>query len=266
MTDQSFHAEFNLAKKTLVDASKIVLPYLKKAFTITYKEGDASSSIVTQADEETEDFIRKSLEKKFPDHGFIGEETTECKKNTAWIVDPIDGTLAFSRRLPDFGMALALKNGSDVVFSVMYIPYFDKLYTAYTSEGAFLNNKQIKASNTDSIPRSIISLHQKGIRLKKFRDYSENILNSCTVRMSHSSVVESCLVAEGKIDGLIKFEQKIWDLAPEYRLMHEAGATITDEYGDSIIFDFSKDSRQTFVALSDSIVSAGKDSLYLSKS
>lgn len=251
--DKDFHSAFDLAKVVVVDASKIILAYFEKEFTIRYKEGELSSSIVTQADEETEKFIRSAFEKEFPQYGFIGEETPESNKETSWIVDPIDGTLAFSRGLYEFGMAIALKHGSEVVFSVLYLPYFGKLYSAYISEGAFLNDKKIQVSTTDLLNKSVISLHQKGIKLDRFHDYAENVLKNSTVRMSHSSVVESCLVAEGKIEGLIKFEQKIWDLAPEFRLMKEAGAHVTDEHGSSIEFGYSKDSRQTFVSISPNI-------------
>jgi len=261
---KDFHPEFEYAKIAVLDASKIVLSYFQKEFSVSYKEGELSSSIVTQADGETETLIRTTLESKFPDYGFIGEETAELNKEIAWVVDPIDGTLAFSRGLFDFGMALALKRGSDVIFTIMYLPSQSKLYYAYRGEGAFVNDSKINVSKTTLLKSSIISLHQKGANLQQFQDLAKTILQNSTVRMSHSSVVESCYVAEGKIDGLIKFEQKIWDIAPESLLMQEAGARVTDEFGEPLMFNFSKSSRQTFIALSPTITDSKE--LYLSLS
>ena len=64
-------------------------------------------SIVTQADIDTENFLKRELGHAFPAVGFYSEETfknsqDELKKDYVWVVDPIDGTLNFSRRNPLF--------------------------------------------------------------------------------------------------------------------------------------------------------------------
>jgi inositol-phosphate phosphatase/L-galactose 1-phosphate phosphatase len=58
--------------------------------------------LVTETDKACEDLVFNHLRKHFPDHKFIGEETSAALGATAdltddptWIVDPLDGTTNF---------------------------------------------------------------------------------------------------------------------------------------------------------------------------
>ena len=51
---------------------------------------------------EDQEAIRAVIERRFPEHGFYGEETGKSRADAEylWIVDPIDGTKAFVREYP----------------------------------------------------------------------------------------------------------------------------------------------------------------------
>ena len=76
----------------------------------------ADKSPVTDADVACEKAIRAVLERRFPAHGFYGEETGKSRADAEylWIVDPIDGTKAFVREYPMFSTQIALMRGGQI--------------------------------------------------------------------------------------------------------------------------------------------------------
>src|SRR2546423_7637395 len=76
------------------EAGRITLKYFRTALVV---ESKADASPVTIADRETEQFIRREILTKYPDHGVLGEEFGESNSGAAlrWIVGPIDGTQSF---------------------------------------------------------------------------------------------------------------------------------------------------------------------------
>jgi myo-inositol-1(or 4)-monophosphatase len=59
--------------------------------------------IFNECDRRCEETIIAALRRKFPDDGFLGEETgaEEGRSGRCWIIDPLDGTslIALSLRL-----------------------------------------------------------------------------------------------------------------------------------------------------------------------
>jgi len=259
---KDFHQEFELAKKIIVEASNIPLKYFNTHFEIEKKR---DNSIVTIADKETESYIRSSFDHSYPQFGFIGEESDVNEKSISWIVDPIDGTAAFARSLPEFGMAIALKVEKEIIFSLIYLPTSQQLFSAYKNEGATLQDKRISSSKVTHLNDSLFSLHGSSIKSEKYKEYFETIIQNYPIRIALSVAVESTHMASGKIECLIKFNQALWDIAPESLLMQEAGIDVTDEFGDQLVFDFNKESRYNFVASTQSLLTEEKTKLYLKR-
>ena len=69
----------------------------------------ADKSPVTDADVAAEKAIRAVIERRFPAHGFYGEETGKSRADAEylWIVDPIDGTKAFVSEYPMISTQIA---------------------------------------------------------------------------------------------------------------------------------------------------------------
>lgn len=254
-----FHKEYSFAKAIATNAAKIILKYYQTDLEINYKEGN---SPLTIADIETEKFIRSSFETKFPNYGFLGEETEENVKDICWIVDPIDGTTAFSRGIDDFGTAIALKVGNEIIFSIETIPTKHQLYSAYKNEGAFCNDKKISVSKRDDIEKSLISLGGEGLRHEINHEVSLRLALNNRVRVAPSSMIESVYLASGKTDVVFRFKQKIWDIAPECFLMQEAGAIVTDHFRHKLQLTFTKDAKHDYIATNPLLASTYKDLLY----
>src|SRR5207237_1353164 len=87
-------------------AGVIAMKYYTGGFDVTMKPDDTP---VTQADREAEEAIVTALGRAFPDWGFLGEEFgAQGATDIRWIIDPIDGTKNFVRRIPIWATLLAL--------------------------------------------------------------------------------------------------------------------------------------------------------------
>ena len=101
--------QLNTALQAIQQASKIVMDVYHKRFDVQFKE---DQSEVTIADLESDRIIRKILQEKFPNDGFLSEETKDnqerLNKDFCWIIDPLDGTKDFVNHTNEFSINIAL--------------------------------------------------------------------------------------------------------------------------------------------------------------
>src|SRR5690242_11478647 len=90
------------------EAGAITQKYFQRSFAVQRK---ADASLVTNADRETENFLRSTIVARFPDDAILGEEEGERKgiSGRRWIVDPIDGTYSFVHGVPLYGVLIGLE-------------------------------------------------------------------------------------------------------------------------------------------------------------
>lgn len=135
----------------------------------------ATADLVTDVDKQVERLVFDTLRAQFPDHKFIGEETTGAtevvdENHPTWCVDPIDGTTNFVHHYPQTCISIALFVKKQVVVAVVFNPILDEMFTAIRGHGAFLNETQrIHVSASKSLKEAVISTnvgtmrHEKGI-------------------------------------------------------------------------------------------------------
>src|SRR2546425_5881925 len=87
----------------------VALEHYRRGFSVSLKP---DRSPVTEADREAERAIVGVLRARCPDHGGLGEELGESgPRDRRFIVDPIDGTRDFVRRLPTLAGLIGLEGG-----------------------------------------------------------------------------------------------------------------------------------------------------------
>lgn len=256
-----FEKEFELAKTVIKGAGEILLSYYHKSGNFAQKE---DGSFLTEADIASEEFIKRKFADQFPEYGFIGEETEGIEKEISWIIDPLDGTLAFTRHLAEFGIAVALKKGNKLIFGVEYIPLSSDLLFAFEGQGAYKNDSRLSVSVTDNMSKAFATIGMQNFWKESYIDRTASLLRQKINNHFHvglSSVVEAYYLASGIVDLYIRFEQPIWDIAAQYVLMKEAGAVITDEYGKPLQISFSKDARHNLVVTNPLLAEQARDLL-----
>lgn len=195
---------------------------ISKAFnsSIISVQKTSPHDLVTKFDKESEEFIFSKLSKLYPGFGFLGEEEGYRNYQASepfWVVDPIDGTLNFSRNIPAFAISIALVHHNKTYAGICYNPITKELFTSIKGEGAYLNGDKISCSSTSKFDHSILSLPPSIITEKK---------PSAVIRRSGSAVLDICYIAKGSIDGYFDPMLNPWDFAASSLIAEEAGAEI----------------------------------------
>ncbi|MBW3667006.1 MAG: inositol monophosphatase, partial [Actinobacteria bacterium] len=115
---------------------------------------------VTQIDRDAEQAIRAVIASHFPDDAVLGEEeggAADWRRGRVWIVDPLDGTVNFVRRLPQVAVSVALwQDGRPLVGVVIDVARNDE-FVAVTGQGATLNGSSIQVSQTDRMEDVLVA-------------------------------------------------------------------------------------------------------------
>ncbi len=228
----------NLKKelKVAIAAAKEASEVLNQGFTqtirITKNKSGVIANLVTQYDYKAQEVILKHITNNFPEHAILSEEGVDKRSHSPfqWIIDPLDGTTNFSRKIPNFGVSIALQHNSELVLGVIAIPSQNEIYYATKGNGAFLNGKKISVSESKKLPSAMISVSMD--RSKEALKLGTKTFNKLTLaptkpRVTGSLVTDLARVAAGNLDGTIFNNLYPWDFAAGVVLIREAGGSVT---------------------------------------
>ena len=131
---------FDVAKEAAVSTGRILFEqYWNENQTGSLK---ADRTLVTEADKAADLMIREIIQKSFPEDGILSEEgsTTLPETDNVWIIDPLDGTVNFSRGLNYWGVSIARLKDGFPHSAAIYFPLADELFSASLGEGAFIRS------------------------------------------------------------------------------------------------------------------------------
>ncbi|MFQ5761424.1 MAG: inositol monophosphatase family protein [Candidatus Bathyarchaeia archaeon] len=195
----------------------------------------------TPIDKLVEDGIIRRLKEAGVDCRVVAEETGEIalgSSDCTLVVDPLDGTVNYSRGDPDFCVGLALKVGGNFTFAIVYAPHHDEFFEAERGKGAFLNGERITVSGRSDFDNSVLAFEwwytdeeaEAGARCFK------RLLCECTrnIKANYADLLDLAYLACGRRDGLVFAYNKAepWDIAPGAFIVEEAGGIVTDGKGN----------------------------------
>jgi myo-inositol-1(or 4)-monophosphatase len=114
--------------------------------------------LVTEVDHQSEAYLLGEIEKRFPDHHILAEESGETTgdKDHTWYIDPLDGTVNYAHHVPIFCVSIAYASRGTVTLGAVYDPLRDEMFAAERGKGAFLNNKPIQVSTITELQKSLL--------------------------------------------------------------------------------------------------------------
>src|SRR5262245_58480207 len=205
----------------------VALEHYRRGFSVTLK---ADRSPVTEADREAERTIVDVLRARHPDHGTLGEEHGESgPRDRRFIIDPIDGTRNFVRRIPTWAVLIGLEEAGRVLGGVVYQPATGVMHTAWRGRGAWRDGARIRVSRVDALESALV-VHSSVNFLKK-SPYWEGFLrlaDRTQVQRGFGDFSAYLWVAEGQGEIALSTTVKAWDLAALQVLVEEAGGRLTD--------------------------------------
>jgi myo-inositol-1(or 4)-monophosphatase len=192
--------------------------------------------LVTEADRASERLVVERLRSHFPSHGIVAEEGGghETSSEYRWFVDPLDGTTNFAHGFPVFNVTIGLQRAGESIAGVVYDPIRQEMFTAERGAGAYLNNRRIKASSTNTLAASLASTgfpSRKRHNNVNIHFYYQLAMASHGVRRTGSAAIDLAYVAAGRLDFFWEFGLKPWDMAAGTLLVQEAGGRTSDMKG-----------------------------------
>lgn len=227
----------NFAIETAREAGQILLDKLGK-ITVS-KKGDIN--LVTEADLASEKHIVEKIRSHYPKHSILAEESGESAavvdgdKRWKWIIDPLDGTTNYAHGYPCFCVTIALEHDGEIVVGVTYDPTRNETFSAEKGQGASLNNKKIRVSDTEKLSEALIVTgfpYDISQRENFARHLTEFLLKSRGVRRDGSAAIDMAYVACGRFDGFWEEGLNPWDVAAGLLFIEEAGGRVS-YYDDS---------------------------------
>ncbi|EMM75217.1 inositol monophosphatase family protein [Leptospira santarosai] len=223
------------------------VPKVMEFLTITQEEADldivykGEIDLVTKADKGSEERIIREIEKTFPLDSILGEEGTDKKGSSIfkWIIDPLDGTINYSHRLPLYCACIGLENqeSKEIVMGIVPFPAMNEIYHARKGQGAFKNRKQISVSKTKDLKQSLLCTgfpYDREKKIDRLTFFHRNfLLKARGVRRIGAAGLDLCWVAEGRFDAFWEEGLKPWDMAAPSVILAEAGGRMSTYDGNA---------------------------------
>lgn len=216
------------------DAGELLKTYSQSgSYTSSSKGG---MDFVTEADIAIDDFLKKAIQKNFPESEILTEETAKNPFDSykvserLFVVDPIDGTTNYSRGDSHCAISVGLVDKGKPVLGVVYLPLENKRYEATRESDALCNGEKISVSDISDMGKASI-----GFDFSWNIDERKKVLSAVSSLSSHvrqprslgCASADICLVAEGKLDGYINYGLKPWDIAAASLILQQAGGVTT---------------------------------------
>ena len=195
------------------------------------------NDFVTEVDINAEQEIIYHLQKAYPDHAILGEESGLLGSEDAeyrWIIDPLDGTTNFIRGLPHYAISIACVYRGQLEHAVVLDPVRREEFTASRGRGAQLNGHRIRVSALTSLEGALLGT---GIPFKNHCDdkivpYSKSIevlaAQCAGIRRAGAASHDLAYVAAGRLDAFWEIGLAPWDIAAGALLVREAGGLVAD--------------------------------------
>lgn len=183
---------------------------------------------VTEADIAADEILRAHLGTALQGAGWQSEESAPAcpAEESFWIVDPIDGTSEYAAKGPGWCVAAALIHHGEPVLAAIYAPVNERLFTAAKGEGAKLNGKPIRVSETGLAGARLLANASNARRFPE-----------AEVRSLHAIALRLCAVAEAAHDGMFAVGPKQdWDIAAGDLIVREAGGRVSDLGGTPLVY------------------------------
>jgi histidinol-phosphatase len=213
----------------------VAVEHYRRGFSVSLK---ADRSPVTEADHEAEREIVRVLRARCPDHGMLGEELGESgPRDRRFIIDPIDGTRNFVRRIPTWATLIGLEEDGVVTAGVVFQPVPGVLHTAWRGRGAWCDGERLRVSPVDALDRALV-VHSSVNFLKRsaYWDGFLRLSDRTQVQRGFGDFSAYLWVAEGKGEIALSTTVKAWDVAALKAIVEEAGGRLTDLEGRSGIY------------------------------
>ena len=191
-------------------------------------------SFVTQIELDFTFSFIEFISSLFPDDSILTEETKEIRKSgkRTWILDPIDGTSNFVKRIHIWGTLLSLTDQHGELFSYIAAPSLNSVWIAFRGHGCWRYNP--RENFWFKIERLEVSCPTNDLGVFSTSDFRDLDLHKELLKVktnlhqfkkvrAFGDFLSHCYVAEKSIQFAVSTKTKIWDYSALKLLILESG-------------------------------------------
>ena len=242
MTDQAtanWEPELEAARVAAREASEILLRHYEQGTKQWEKSKD---NPVTLADIESDQAIHRILSKAFPADAILSEETVSSldrlDNDRVWIVDPMDGTKEFTKKIPEFATSIALCHRGTPVVGVIQNPVTAIAVYARQGSGCYRDGERVRVNSLPALDDAVVIASRTEISRNRFDPYEGWFKE---LRPVGSIAWKLACVACGDGDLNISVAPKNeWDVCAGDLLVREAGGRYLDFEGRERVYNQEK--------------------------
>jgi myo-inositol-1(or 4)-monophosphatase len=218
-------------------AGRVHLKWLSRT-SVTRKSN--AIDLVTEADQESEATIIEILQRSFPAHAVLAEESGANAHSSEhrWIIDPLDGTTNFAHGFPQFCVSIAYERRGRVQLAIVHDAFKKESFMAQRGRGTKLNGTPVHVSRIPTLDLSLLSTGFPYDRRERRRFYlafwEAFMMRTQGVRRTGSAALDLAYVACGRTDGFWEFGLKQWDVAAGALMVEEAGGHVSNMDGSRL--------------------------------
>lgn len=224
------------AEATLRQAGRMALRYFADGVRVERKP---DRSPVTIADRAIETFLRRQLERAFPGEPIVGEEfgAPRGHPTSYWTIDPIDGTRAFLRGLPSWGILVGRVERNHPVLGACDFPCFQTFLGVGHRTPAYERHRGTlirlgSAQPPPSLSKAVVFHGGRrwwlGTRYAKGFD---RLVRQCFLERAYGDCYGYLWLFRGGVDAILDYGVKRWDMVPLAALAAATGRVLTDFSG-----------------------------------
>lgn len=225
----------NVAVRAARAAGQIILRYMNRLDSLAVFEKQRLD-FASEVDRAAEAEIIRELKRAFPGHAILAEESGQHGKSKhMWVIDPLDGTHNYLRGFPHFCVSIAMLENGEPMHGVVYDPLRDELFTASRGDGAYLNDRRIRATTRASLDGALLATgfpYRQRSHVDTQLGMTRALLERAEdIRRTGSAALDLAYVANGRFDGYYESGLQPWDMAAGCLLVREAGGRFCDFVG-----------------------------------
>jgi myo-inositol-1(or 4)-monophosphatase len=204
----------------------------------------SSTDEVSDADHAAERIIVDAIKGAHPDDEIVSEEGGGARGRSGrrWLVDPLDGTINYLYRIPQWCVSIACVDEHGPLVGVVFDPVRREIFFAERRRGAWMRNtdrsatemRRLAVTEATDVGLALVATgfsYDAEERREQARREALMLPHIRDVRRMGSAALDLAFVASGRIDGYAEAGGNPWDWAAGRLLVTEAGGRLSEAPG-----------------------------------
>jgi len=230
--------------KFFKDITKACLIHLAESLAtnrVIKNKNGSEVDVATAVDVSVENMIVAEINRTFPNDQVLAEEgysDTLIEQERVWVIDPICGTTNLSRGITTYCTNIALVDKGEIIAACV-VDYSEKEYIWSVGNGVYTNTGEKLVRK--SMGSGVLAYVDLGC-LHQATETERNELNAIVAGLtgrkgwmliSLNTSLGNMYVANGKINVVVNYIYKPWDVCASVFLVRQMGGYAVDYEGNS---------------------------------